>query len=326
MLDRIRPVLVAAWLVALWAGAPSAASPARSKTASGAGPRPAGHVESGQWIDGPACKLYVEILGARTGVPLVVVNGGPGEDHSYLHCSSAWDSLARYRTVVFYDQRGVGRSGRLMPGALVTNDQQVADLEAIRRHLGAQTLDLLGHSYGGYLAIAYTVQYPTRVSHLILCDSASPQWSSTMNILFQVYPERAAVMDSIAYPSPDSVAYNGWFRQFMSMMFHQPEKRAEFLAHPEWLRVWPAINAALRDDMRGKDLRLPFMQFGYQSPGKTLILTGRFDFVSTPGVAYEIHGDLNGSLYRVFENSGHFPFFEEPREFANSVEVFLDTQ
>lgn len=325
MLERVRPPLLTfSLLLALAAPAFGASAPRAKPRTLPATTGP--HVEKGQMIDGPESKLYVEILGARTGVPLVVLNGGPGEDHAYLHCSSAWDSLARNRTVVFYDQRGVGRSAALMPGALPTTAQQVADLEAIRRFLGVETMDLLGHSYGGYLAIAYAVQNPTRVSHLILCDSASPEWSGTTNILAEVYPERAAVMDSIAYPSPDSVAYKGWFKRFMGMMFYQPAKRDEFLSHSEWLRVWPTINMALREDMKGKDLRLELVQFGFQNPGKALILTGRYDFVCTPGIAHEIQGDLSGSLMRVFESSGHFPFFEEPDEFYKAVEVFLDTQ
>src|SRR5262249_53534949 len=62
--------------------------------------------ESGKTFKGPGGTLYYEVKGSAPGVPLVVVNGGPGFDHSYLHVSEAWDLLAKKRPVVFYDQRG----------------------------------------------------------------------------------------------------------------------------------------------------------------------------------------------------------------------------
>src|SRR5580704_12820349 len=64
--------------------------------------------------------LYYETLGSAPGTPLVVANGGPGFDHSYLHLSDVWDVLAKTRKVVLYDQRGVGRSSPVAAGASCT--------------------------------------------------------------------------------------------------------------------------------------------------------------------------------------------------------------
>jgi pimeloyl-ACP methyl ester carboxylesterase len=120
----------------------------------------------GKTFDGPGGKLWYEVRGTATGRPLIVVNGGPGFDHSYLNWSTVWDRLAKSRRVVMYDQRGMGRSYALAPGAQNTLEEQIADLEALRAHLGADTVDLLGHSYGGYLAMAYTARNPAgRPSH-----------------------------------------------------------------------------------------------------------------------------------------------------------------
>src|SRR6058998_2101409 len=60
--------------------------------------------------------IWYEIRGSATGRPLVMVNGGPGFDHTYVLCSDAWDAIAGKRRVVFYDQRGTGRSGALAKG------------------------------------------------------------------------------------------------------------------------------------------------------------------------------------------------------------------
>src|SRR4029079_10777163 len=72
--------------------------------------------EKGHTFQAPGATIYVETLGSDSGVPLVVVNGGPGFHHTYEHVAlpgttSAWETLARKRRVVFYDQRGNGRSG-----------------------------------------------------------------------------------------------------------------------------------------------------------------------------------------------------------------------
>src|ERR1700759_2645070 len=84
-----------------------------------------GRAENGQTFQAPGATLYVEVLGSGAGAPLFVVNGGPGFDHTYEHIAtpgtaSAWDPLAKNRRVVFYDQRGLGRSGALKPGQSCT--------------------------------------------------------------------------------------------------------------------------------------------------------------------------------------------------------------
>src|SRR5262247_1076838 len=63
-----------------------------------------GATESGQVLRTSAANLYYEVRGTAAGRPLFMVNGGPGFEHSYVHCSDAWDVLARKRRVVFYDQ------------------------------------------------------------------------------------------------------------------------------------------------------------------------------------------------------------------------------
>jgi len=129
---------------------------------------------AGRLIDGPAGKLYVETRGTAPGRPLLIVNGGPGFDHGYLVTSPVWDELARTRRVVMYDQRGTGRSMAVKPGTPLTLADQLADLEAVRKSLGGQDVDLLGHSYGGAVVMAYTARFPDRVKRLLIVDSAAP--------------------------------------------------------------------------------------------------------------------------------------------------------
>src|SRR3989442_11179197 len=118
----------------------------------------------------PAVAAAVEVGGGRLsprragdGPPVVVLHGGPGAHHDYL--LPQYDLLARGRTLLYYDQRGGGRSpvGRDPP---VGWREHVADLEALRRHWSIDRLTLLGYSWGGLLAVLYWLEHPERVDRL----------------------------------------------------------------------------------------------------------------------------------------------------------------
>ena len=100
----------------------------------------------GATFENDGVKIWYDVHGGGDGTPLLVVNGGPGFDHGYLLCSDVWDRLAAARPVVFYDQRGNGRSGALAEGTPCGLKEQIEDLEALRARLGYDRVDLLGHS------------------------------------------------------------------------------------------------------------------------------------------------------------------------------------
>ena len=105
------------------------------------------------------------------GTPIVVVHGGPDFDHEYL--LPDMDRLADRFHLVYYDQRGRGRSftGR-QPD--VTMETEVGDLDRVREQFGSESIVVIGHSWGGLLAMEYAIRHPQRVSHLILMNTAPP--------------------------------------------------------------------------------------------------------------------------------------------------------
>ncbi len=277
--------------------------------------------ESGTIVKTPAAELYVEVRGGGTATPLLVVNGGPGFDHNYLHCSRAWDTLATKRPVAFYDQRGNGRSPALKTGQSCTLADQIADLEAVRAHLGADRVDLLGHSWGGYLVMAYAARHPEHIAHLIICDSAAPKWSDTRFIFNDLYPETSARMDGLAFSDAlgDKAAGDATMQDYFSMLFVSAEKRDAYLAHTGDYHYTRAINEALNSDLARYDMNPELPKFSFP----TLVLTGRFDANVAPSTAWKIHKAIPGSKFVAFERSGHLPFYEEPDEFVRVVEAFL---
>jgi proline iminopeptidase len=220
-----------------------------------------------------------------------------------------------------WDQRGNGRSGPLAKGASCTLTDQVEDLEAIRVALGQETIDLIGHSWGGYLVMAYASRYPRHVAHLLICDSAAPKWTETEFLFKNIYPEaveRQAVLDG-RDALGDSLAAGASLREYFGMLFVSGEKRDEFLSHLGEYHYNRAVNETLNADLEKRDL-WPLLP-GLSMP--TLVLTGRFDINVAPSTAWKIHKAIPGSAFVVFEKSGHLPFFEEPEVFARTVEGFL---
>jgi len=253
--------------------------------------------------------------------PLVMVNGGPGFDHTYVLCSDAWDQLARSRRVVFYDQRGNGRSGALKPNQSCTLADQVADLEALRKQLGAEQMDLMGHSWGGYLVMAYAARHPDRIAHLIIADSAAPKWSDTEFIFKNIFPEGVEHQSQLDFFDAlgDSAAGKQSLREYLGMLFVSAAKRDDFISRADTYKYAKKVNAALNADLAQYDM-WPVLP-SFHMP--VLVMTGRYDINVAPSTAWKIHKAIPGSRWEVFEQSGHLPYFEEPEKFVRVVEGFL---
>src|SRR5512136_2082980 len=114
--------------------------------------------------------LFVKVIGH--GYPLVLMHGGPGLDHTSL---LSLQPCADQFTLVFYDHRCNGRS----EGAEVSSmtwENLTADADALRQTLGFDQWAVLGHSFGGNVALEYALRYPQSLSRLILMNTGGDQW------------------------------------------------------------------------------------------------------------------------------------------------------
>jgi len=288
-------------------------------------PAPAqAHVEHGTTFQAPGATIYYEVFGSGTATPLFVANGGPGFDHMYLHVSDAWDTLGKNRKIVMWDQRGTGRSGPLKPGQSCTLADQINDLDALRAHLGYDKIDLLGHSWGGFLAMAYAARHPEHIERLIILDSAAPRWKDTLFLFRDVFPDVTANEASYGFVADlnekDSAASrDAATRLYESMLFYSPEHRDEFLAKMRNDKEYYQVNRTLNRDIARFDLNPEIRKFRFP----VLVGCGRFDMNVAPVIAYKIHQEIPGSEFVVFEKSGHMPFFEQPAKFVSVVNAFL---
>lgn len=116
----------------------------------------------------PGAQLYLRDVG--TGTTLIVLHGGPDFNHNYL--LPEMDTLAGNFRLIYYDQRGRGKSSGEVAPDEVTIESEVEDLDCVRRHFGLDAVALLGHSWGCLLAMEYATCHPDRTSGLILMNPA----------------------------------------------------------------------------------------------------------------------------------------------------------
>jgi proline iminopeptidase len=272
-------------------------------------------------IPTPEADLAYESYGAPgPATPVIVANGGPGLSHIYMLQNDVWTRLSHHHQIVFYDQRGTGKSKNVKPDASWGMDTQVSDLEAVRAKFGFQKFDLVGDSYGGLLAMAYAAAHPEHIERLILSDSAAPAWKDIVRVLPDVYPD---VLEQIATREKSSsggtAAADQRIRDHFLMLFYSEANRDAYLGGVKDLESVPQVSAAVQKATKTLDLTPELPKFKFP----TMVITGRFDMNVTPVTAWNIYKAIPGAKFVVFEKSGHLPSYEEPDKYVQVVEEFL---
>ena len=116
-------------------------------------------------------RIFYKIVGTGPET-LVAVHGGPG--NSLESIRPDLEPLAKGRRVIYYDQRGQGRSELITDGEKLGYENHVADLDAVRQHFKLDKMTLLGNSWGGLLISLYAVAHPDRVERMVLHNPGAP--------------------------------------------------------------------------------------------------------------------------------------------------------
>jgi proline iminopeptidase len=254
-----------------------------------------------------------------TGSPTVVLHGGPGAHHDYL--LPGFDALARGRELIYYDQRGGGRSpvSRDVP---VGWREQVADLEELRKQWGLERLTLAGYSWGGLLAQLYAIEFPERVARLALVSPA-PAWREARveferrfaerNLAPELQRQRAELRASgLKERDPDAYAQR-LFELSVAPYFFDQTRTRDLTPFRVTGRTQQEVWASLGDyDLRpalGR-LRVP-----------AIVLHGEADPIP-PGTARTV-ADLLGAPFHTLPHCGHVPYVEAHEEFVRLMNEFL---
>ena len=283
----------------------------------------------------PAGKVSLYSREIGRGQPIIVLHGGPDFDHGYL--LPDLDRLADAFRLIYYDQRGRGRSADEVLPEDVTLASDVDDIDKVRQHFHLESAALLGHSWGAVLALEYALRHPERVSHMILMNPA-PASASDLAMFRKVYAQKlGADMDrqreivaSAAYKEGDPEAVAARYRLHFKPALKRPEDyerlmatmKAEFISQgKEGIVKARAVEDRLMRDtwqVDGYDL-LPKLQT-LSIP--TLIISGDHDFF--PGeVAAHIARAIPNAQLVTLRNCGHFAYLESPGDVRNALNDFF---
>jgi proline iminopeptidase len=269
--------------------------------------------------------LYWARYGRANGPKLLLLHGGPGADHCYmlpqmLELGEAYDLL-------FYDQRGGGRS-KSDSRDPITWRTHVEDLGAVVTEFGLEPLSLVGYSWGGMLALLYTIEQ-RKNPHL-------------------VPPARLALMS----PAPLTLEYRRAFEAEFNRRQQAPEihELREDLAKSGLREKDPAayrhrafelsVAGYFADPSKARDLT-PFrvvakvQQSVWESLGN-FDLIGDLEGINTPSIV--IHGRDDpiplassveasraiGTDLVVLDDCGHVPYVEQPKPLFSALDTFLD--
>ncbi|MGC1329918.1 alpha/beta fold hydrolase, partial [Pseudomonas sp.] len=238
----------------------------------------------------------------------------------YMVQNDVWLQIAKHRQVVFYDQRGTGKSPLKHPGVAMEMDTQVADLDAVREALHLDRIDLCGDSYGGFLVTAYTAAHPEHVHKLIISDGVA-SWKSIVHLFPQVFPDKLEMQEAsmkASTASDEEKAQQG-LRDHFGMIFYSREKLDYYMSHAKDLGNSPATGQAVQAATKDLDLTPVLSKFSVPA----LVITGRYDMNVAPLTAWRIYKEIPGASFEVFEESGHLPSYEEPAKYVLVVNTFL---
>jgi proline iminopeptidase len=266
--------------------------------------------------------MFVEVVGQ--GPPLLLMHGGPSADHWSM---MSFRQLSDQFTLVFYDHRCNGRS----TGALLSSmtwENLTADADALRDRLGFERWAVLGHSFGGQVALEYALRSPESLSHLVLLDTgADSRWGQ----------QNAAELLASQGANPKKVElvrrwFNGeyapweYFPIFVRISsFYQPEGSLRQLGKQLRAGAWrtkfrpEAAIFHFRHLARGwtvvdrlSEITVP-----------TLVMAGRDDFVFPPECQEELAGGIPGARLHIVDHAGHDPQDEQTDEVMEAVREFL---
>ncbi len=275
-------------------------------------------------------ELYSREIGRGTAI--IVLHGGPDFDHSYL--VPDLDRLSDSFRLIYYDQRGRGRSAEGVKPEEVTLASDIADIEKVRQHFKLDSAVLLGHSWGTVLALEYALRYPEKVSRLILMNPAPASVNDYKDLRkewLETRPEeterRKAIASSAAYKEGDPEAVTAYYRIHFKPAFARPEEYERFMARlsasftKEGVLKARAVEARLMNDSwalpdynllpKLRSLRIP-----------TLVIYGDHDFIPA-GTAEHIAQAIPNAHLVTLKDCGHFPYMECPAAVRERIDEFF---
>ncbi|MCX5195196.1 alpha/beta hydrolase [Streptomyces sp. NBC_00249] len=269
--------------------------------------------------------LAYRVLGDAAGAPLLCLPGGPMQASAYLGDLGGLDA---HRRLVVPDLRGTGASGVPEDPAGYRCDRLVEDVEALREHLGLETVDLLAHSAGANLAVLYAARHPERVSRLTLITP------SVFAVGIQITGEQRLEAVRVRRDEP-------WFGPAYEALEGIVAGRA---TADSWQAIAPFMygrwddaaraHQAAEAGQKNQEAAAAYGAEGAFDPQATraalaelaapvLLLAGEADMAAPPQALAEYVGLFADAELTVQPGAGHFPWLDDPERFVAATARFL---
>jgi proline iminopeptidase len=264
----------------------------------------------------------------------VVLHGGPDFDISYL--LPDLDRLASVSRLIYYDQRGRGRSADGVKPEDVSLASEIADLDQVRRHFRLETMTLVGHSWGAVLAPEYALRHPTRVSHLILMNPA-PTSAVDLALFRKTYlaqlgadmDQQRTISSGAAYQAGDPDAVTARYRIHFKHALARPEDYEKLMGSMAAAFARQGNDGILK--ARAVEDRLMVETWSIASYDllpriralaiPTLVVTGDRDFIPVD-IAAHIAQAMPKARLVTLKNCGHFAYMECPAGVRAAIDQF----
>ena len=274
---------------------------------------------------------FFTIKGNSEGEPFIFSHGGPGLSQNYL--LPYFDALAANYQLIFYDQRGSGKSAFPKDTTSINIATFVEDIEAIRKHFGKDKITLVGHSWGSLLALHYGQKYPDNLTQLILISPAPTTSAYYEKMLSNMQQKRkeedtkelVRLMMSKEFEKRDPETFAKAMKiGDKSNLYDQTKVDSLYELHNYNKKT--AGNFWLVSNIMEKNF------FNYDITSEinniscpSIIIIGDMDNV--PFASNQLLSEtLKNTKLEVIKETGHYPFFEDPKAFSNALYNFLNPE
>jgi proline iminopeptidase len=289
--------------------------------------------QSSGWVTTPdSVRLFYRVVGQGPDT-IIAIHGGPGVDLESI--ANDWAPLTQHHVVIFYDQRGTGRSTLPKDTTTLTAEKQISDLDAVRRYFHLTRVTLVAHSYGPLLAATYALAHPEAVRRMVFFNPVPPRRGDFWQRFGKTVATRldtaqklkaAAAQKKLLDPASDIV---GDCRDLWSVLLRprlaEPERTLPLLksdlcaSDPVGIRYGLTVTNRLVMASYGDwDLRGSLR--GLATP--TLIVHGEEDAIPMDLVNEWVTSMPHAKLVKV-PNAAHFSYVEQPQVVWPTVEQFL---
>jgi proline iminopeptidase len=272
----------------------------------------------------------VEWEAVGDGEPLIWVEGGPGFP-AHLARPDVALVADRFRCHLV-NAPGIGRTSPPAPPSDYSLDSHVAFFESVRNALGLGPVTVMGHSWGGLVAVAWAIQHSASVSRLIVIDGylgdasvdpahAAAERDAALHRL-RDRPWLGAALGAIETETDDELEMIEGFSPAWPLYFAEPESPAA-RSHVERIRRELRWNMDVANAWAPEppiDLR---PQLGrIRCP--TLVIVGEHDFICGPVWNRPIADGIRGARFELIRGAGHLPQYERPAAFRAVIDDWLE--